>query len=136
MTAPVSEASTRLQRHRLRRQPSINQLLRENSRKLLLKKCYSKFCISRRHLPSLQYPEPCLISLVNTVRRTTRLVGNPMFPAFRVIFCFSAIFGFLILSCKRRVSGGEGGYESSPASCAGVDQSREPQTVGCYSIFR
>lgn len=26
--------------------------------------------------------------------------------------------------------------ESSPASCACVDQSREPQTAGCHSIFR
>lgn len=53
------------------------------------------------HLPSLLYPEPCLMSLVNTMRRTTRLPASLMFPAFRVISAAPRVrLAFLILSYK------------------------------------
>lgn len=89
-----------------------------------------------KHLPSLLCPDPWLLSLVNTVRRTTRLTETFLFPAFTVIF-----YWFMILrgaALWRHAGGGVRRplcVKSSPVSCASADQWREPQTAGSKRIF-
>lgn len=64
------------------------------------------------NLPSLLCPEPCLMSLVSTVRRTTRLATKMLLLTFRVIFCFFTSMAFRLLSYKitRGAWEGDGGW--------------------------